>query len=272
MKIPMKNIAPGIAMCLAAWLFAVFYPDIHKNAFAVLIVWWIMGATAINYSLWKMEYSSYQRYQVAALRLGLFGFSVVCLGGLLGQASDMETVSNFVLIAGLVFAVLGIVAVCFGLIKKDNNGIRRTEADDGVIDPDRESAGPLISNTGRAMKRAIKLTVIGFTLGLAGLLIAIFFRDYGIAGAVLFSIGWLIAATGILIGIWKNEYPVSQRWLGIGMKIAVIGILIFFLGALLEVPDDMETLSNILVKVGQYIIYAGIFVGFLGIIEDNMHK
>ena len=34
----------------------------------------------------------------------------------------------------------------------------------------------------------------------------------------------------------------------------------------------METLSNILGKVGLYIIYAGMFVGFLGVIEDNMHK
>ena len=118
------------------------------------------------------------------------------------------------------------------------------------------------------MKRAIKLVVIGFVIALAGLLIAIF--AHGIAGAVIFFIGWLICATVMLMVMWKNSYLTSHRFIGIGTRIVVIGGLIFFLGALLEVPESMETLSNILVKGGLYIVYAGFFVCFLVGIEENM--
>ena len=119
MKIPVKNIALGVVLCVAAWLYAIFHPGIHENAFAVLVLWWMMGATAINYSLWKMRYSPYQRYRATGLRLGLFGFTVMCLGGLIGRASDMETVANVVFKAGLGLAVLGILVFCFGLIKNE---------------------------------------------------------------------------------------------------------------------------------------------------------
>lgn len=119
MKIPVKNINLGVVLCVAAWLYAVFNPGIHKNAFTVLVFWWAMGATAINYSLWKMQYSPYQRYPATGLRLGLLGFTVVCLGGLLGRAADMEAMASIVFKVGLGFAVLGILVFYFGLIKNE---------------------------------------------------------------------------------------------------------------------------------------------------------
>ena len=56
------------------------------------------------------------------------------------------------------------------------------------------------------------------------------------------------------------------------MRIFVVGFLICFAGALLEVPEDTEFLSSIFLGVGQFIAILGIFVCFLGAIEGNMHK
>ena len=111
-------------------------------------------------------------------------------------------------------------------------------------------------------------------IGIAAIVLgmAAYGHGYDKPGAVLLFIGWLIISAIILIDMWKNTYLEKWRFLGIGWKIIAIGFLIFFLGALLEVPDDMETLSNTLGKVGLYIIYAGMFVYLIRVIEVNMRK
>ena len=128
----------------------------------------------------------------------------------------------------------------------------------------------LIPEQEGGMKRAVTLVVVGSVIALAGMLVAILAAGYGIPGAVVFAIGWLIGATGMLMVFRRNIYPTSNQFSCIGMKMVLNGILIYFLGALLEVPEGMETVSNILVRVGLYITYGGMFVAFLGGIEEHM--
>jgi hypothetical protein len=128
----------------------------------------------------------------------------------------------------------------------------------------------LIPEQEGGLKRAVTLVVVGSVIALAGMLVAILAASYGIPGAVVFAIGWLIGATGMLMVFRRNIYPTSNQFSCIGMKMVLNGILIYFLGALLEVPEGMETVSNILVRVGLYITYGGMFVAFLGGIEEHM--
>lgn len=120
------------------------------------------------------------------------------------------------------------------------------------------------------MKKFFTLMTIGTAALVLGM--AAYGHGYDKPGAVLLFIGWLIISAIILIDMWKNTYLEKRRFFGIGWKIIAIGFSIFFLGGIFDVPGDMETLSNILGKVGLYIIYAGAFVCLLGFIEDRMHK
>jgi len=118
------------------------------------------------------------------------------------------------------------------------------------------------------MKRFYTLLAIGLAATVLGM--AAYGNDYDTAGAVLLFIGWLIISTIVLKDMWNNKHLEKRRFLGTGWKIIAVGFSIFFLGGILEVPGDMEELSNIIGKVGLYIVYGGGFVFFLGVIEDNM--
>jgi len=118
-----------------------------------------------------------------------------------------------------------------------------------------------------AMNKAMALIVMGFAIGLPGWLITALAHIK--AGMVLFVIGWLTGATGMAMALWNIELSTSQRLVGVAFKIGTIGFAIYAVGGLLEWLEYME-LSNILTKIGFYIVNAGIFVGFLGVIEDRM--
>lgn len=279
MKIPVKNIQSGVLLCIAPWLFAIYYPRIHENAFEMLVIWWVMGATALNYPLWKMEYSPGLRVLATGLRLGLLGLSMVCLGGLLGQAEGMATAANLLFYGGLGLAGLGFLATCFGWINKEpqqNRPVGVSPNELTVQENDPHNSSTHIPSRALqqpkqkgVMKKAIALAVIGFAIGLAGWLIGAFGNKE--TGMIFFMMGWVIGATGMVIAFWNFELPAHQRLAGIGFKVSVVGFAIYALSGLLGGPDDME-LTNIPAKVGQYIVTAGILVMFLGVIKNNMPK
>ncbi len=119
------------------------------------------------------------------------------------------------------------------------------------------------------MKRAITLIVMGFAVGLPGWMIAAFAHSK--VGAVLFVVGWLIVTTGMVIAIWKNpNYP--SKLSAKAMKFFVTGFVVYAGGMLLAVVGIMEEEKNIVSYAGIFICLAGMFVGFLTVVEDHMRK
>lgn len=118
-----------------------------------------------------------------------------------------------------------------------------------------------------AMKKAVRLVVIGFSIGILGWMVAAFVHSK--VGGVLFVMGWLIGITGMVIAIWRNPYY-QNKMFAKALKIGVTGFVVYAGGLLLAIVGIMEEEKNIVSYAGMFTLLTGIFVGFLAIIEDRM--
>ncbi|MFQ5937561.1 MAG: hypothetical protein ACE5LB_14255 [Acidiferrobacterales bacterium] len=117
--------------------------------------------------------------------------------------------------------------------------------------------------------RLIRLAIIvGFIIAAIGLLIALPAEDRSL-GFVVFMVGFLIAAGGIVANAFSIPSSSKAQPVLPGLKIAAIGFGIAAIGGGTSAMLNREGLSDIFFYIGFAVLVIGILFSIFGIARSN---